>query len=118
MADRFPSITAADINRAAALLDLYHDGLADYPADVKAELVEKIRGEVRAMQVEAPDLAPAATLMTTLVHPDVVAFVDKADRDWPEKSNRIFTYLADNSTAHVPDPGPGTTSLRWRGDIG
>jgi hypothetical protein len=89
MTDPFPSLTAGDIWHAFALLGLYHyipkDCSPDYPADVKAELVNRIRREIRRMQAEAPDLAPAATLMTTLVHPDLVAFVEKADRDWPDE---------------------------------
>jgi hypothetical protein len=84
MTDHFPSLTAADVNQAAQRLCLYHTPQPDYPANSKAELVNRIRREVRAMQAEAPELAPAATLMTTLVHPALVAFVEKADRDWPE----------------------------------
>jgi hypothetical protein len=86
--DRFPSITNNDIHHACALLGLYRyisrTCSGDYPADVKNDLVAKIRREVRAMQADSPDLAPAATLMTTVVHPDLVAFVEKADQDCPE----------------------------------
>jgi hypothetical protein len=86
--DRFPSISNNDIHNACALLGLYHyisrTCSGDYPADVKNELVEKIRREVRALQACAPDLAPAATLLTTLVDEDLVVFVEKADRDWPD----------------------------------
>jgi hypothetical protein len=50
---------------------------------VKADLVVKIRAVVRAMGAEAHDHAPAAPLVTTPVHPDLVAFVERADQDWP-----------------------------------
>jgi hypothetical protein len=104
MTDLFSSLTAADIDHTATLLGLYHQPYQDYPADVKAELVHRIRREVRAMQAGAPDLAPAATLMTTLVHPALVEFVEKADRDCPEDVEHGSAPFAPNVQPRIIPP--------------
>jgi hypothetical protein len=79
MTDHFPSLTAGDINQAAELLGLFHQAYEDYPADVKADLVNKIRRIIRTVEMDLRD----AGGMATDLHPALVELVEKADRDWP-----------------------------------
>lgn len=80
MIDHYPSITAEDLNHAADLLGMYSNRPAAYPPDLKAELVSTIRREVRTMQAEALEAGSVATA----VHPDLLALVVRAERDYPE----------------------------------
>jgi hypothetical protein len=78
--DHFPSLTAGDINQAAELLGIYGTRLDDYPPDAKEDLIGRIRRIVRRMQAIAQE---SANWMKP-VHPALVEFVEKADRDCPE----------------------------------
>jgi hypothetical protein len=74
--DLFPSISHQDLNRALDLLGAREGQAASYPPDFKADLTDRIRRLVRVMQLLAEALAFP-------VHADLLAFVGKADRDWP-----------------------------------
>jgi hypothetical protein len=74
--DLFPSISPQDLNRALDLLGAREGQAASYPPNLKADLTDRIRRLVRAIQQMKRGLALP-------VHADLLAFVGKADRDWP-----------------------------------